>query len=82
VDFECPPKDVILTSDNYLGVVDDSIVEPGDPDGSKLWDRITDTDPDKRMPFGMPALSQTQIGIIRDWIMNDAPFCPNGEICP
>ena len=82
VDFECPPKGVILTSDNYLGVVDDSTVEPFDPDGSKLWDRITDPDPDKRMPFGLAPLSQTQIGIVRDWIMNGAPFCPDGEVCP
>jgi hypothetical protein len=82
VDFECPPKDVVLTADNYFGVVDDSIVRPFRPDNSKLWERVTEDDPDKRMPFGLPALTQTQLGIIQDWILDGAPFCPSGEVCP
>ena len=82
VDFDCPPKDVVLTADNYSGVVDDDEVEPFDLDGSKLWERVTDNDPDDRMPFGLPALTQTQLNIISNWILDGAPFCPQGEVCP
>jgi hypothetical protein len=82
VDFDCPPKDVVLTADNYNGVVDDTEVEPFNLNGSKLWDRVTDPDPDKRMPFGMPALTPAQLNIISDWILDGAPFCPLDEVCP
>ena len=80
-ELDCPPKDVILTSDNYSGVVGD-VVEPNDLDGSELWDRVTDNDPDKRMPFGLDPLTPQQLLIIRDWITDGAPFCPTGEVCP
>jgi hypothetical protein len=82
VDFSCPPKGVVLTADNYNGVVDGSEVRPGDPNGSKLWQRVTDSDPAKRMPFGLDPLSQSQLDIIRNWILDGAPFCPTGEVCP
>jgi len=82
VDFDCPPKDVVLTADNYFGVVDDSTVEPFDLDGSKLWERVTEDDADKRMPFGLDPLTNRQLTIIRDWIMDGAPFCPTGAVCP
>ena len=81
-DFSCPPKGVVLTSDNYNGVVNGGEVEPGRLDNSKMWQRVTDNDPDKRMPFGLPALSQTQLDIIRNWINDGAPFCPAGAVCP
>jgi hypothetical protein len=82
VDFECPPKGLVLTADNYFGVVDGSIVEPFDLDGSELWERVTENDPDKRMPFGLDPLSSRQLTIIRDWIMDGAPFCPANAVCP
>ena len=81
-DFSCPPKGVVLTADNYNGVVDGDIVRPSRPDNSELWDRVTDNDPDKRMPFGLPPLSQRQLDIIFNWINNGAPLCPAGEVCP
>ncbi|MGB5081904.1 MAG: hypothetical protein WBO23_14300, partial [Burkholderiales bacterium] len=81
-DFSCPPKGVVLTPDNYSGVVDDEEVRPFRPDNSKLWERVTDNDPDKRMPFGLPALSQRQLDIIRNWILDGAPLCPAGAVCP
>ena len=82
VDFDCPPKDVVLTADNYSGVVDGDIVAPYDLDDSELWDRVTDNDPDDRMPFELDPLTSRQLTIIRDWILDGAPFCPTGEVCP
>ena len=82
VDFSCPPKGVVLTADNYNGVVDNNEVRPFDLNGSNMWRRVTDPDPSKRMPFGLPALTQTQIDIIRDWITTGAPLCPAGAVCP
>ena len=81
-ELDCPPKDIVLTADNYNGVVDGDIVEPYDLGGSDLWEMVTESDPDDRMPFGMPPLSQSQLNIIRDWIQDGAPFCPAGEVCP
>lgn len=82
VDFDCPPKGVVLTADNYDGVVNGDEVEPFRPDNSKLWTRVTDPDPEKRMPLGLPPLSQRQLDIIRDWIVSGAPECPANEVCP
>jgi len=82
VDLDCPPKGVVLTADNYFDVVDGEIVEPFDLDRSDLWERVTEDDPDKRMPFGLDPLSSSQLSIIRDWIMDGAPFCPDNQVCP
>jgi hypothetical protein len=81
-DFSCPPKGVVLTSDNYQGVVNGKEVEPGRPDNSEMWRRVSSNDPSERMPFGLPALSQTQLDIIRNWILDGAPLCPTGATCP
>lgn len=81
-DFDCPPSGVVLTADNYNGVVNGDEVRPFRPNSSKMWERVTATDPSDRMPFGLPALSQTQLDIIFNWITNGAPLCPAGEVCP
>jgi hypothetical protein len=81
-DFSCPPKGVVLTADNYNGVVNGGEVEPGRPGNSKLWERVTDPDPSKRMPFGLAPLSQRQLDIIFNWITSGAPLCPANEVCP
>jgi hypothetical protein len=73
---------VVLTADNYNGVVNGEEVRPGRPDNSELWERVTDNDPEDRMPFGLPPLSQRQLDIIRNWITNGAPLCPAGAVCP
>jgi len=49
-------------------------VEPGDPDNSYLYLKITG-DPSiagDRMPFGAPALSSDKIDLIRQWITEGA----------
>lgn len=81
-DLECPPHGVVLSMDNYFGVVDGYTVAPFDPDGSNLWTRVTEDDPDRRMPFGLAPLTQTQLSTIRNWIADGAPFCPENEVCP
>ena len=80
-DFDCPPEGIVLTSDKYSEVVGD-VVKPGNLDGSDLWEMVTESDADERMPLGLPALSTSQLDIIRDWILDGAPFCPDDEVCP
>ena len=81
-DFDCPPKGIVLTADNYNGVVDGDIVDPGNLNGSELCEMVTESKPDKRMPYGMDPLSQSQLDIIENWIRDDAPLCPDEEVCP
>ncbi len=81
-DLQCPPNGVVLSKDNYFGVVDGYTVAPFDPEGSNLWRRITEDDPHERMPFGLAPLTQEQLDIIRNWIADGAPFCPENEVCP
>lgn len=73
-ELQCPPAGVVLSLDNYFGVVDGDIVAPFDPDGSRLWRRVTEDDTHKRMPFGLAPLSQNQLDIIMNWIADGAPF--------
>jgi len=81
-DLQCPPNGVVLSKDNYFGVVDGYTVAPFDPEGSNLWRRVTEEDPHERMPFGLAPLTQTQLNIIRNWIADGAPFCPQNDVCP
>lgn len=81
-DLECPPRGVVLSMDNYFGVVDGYTVAPFDPDGSNLWRRVTEDDADRRMPYGLAPLTQRQLDIIFNWIADGAPFCPANEVCP
>jgi hypothetical protein len=49
-------------------------VAPGDPSGSYLYRKITGSGiTGDRMPQGSPALSTTQIKLVRDWIRRGAP---------
>lgn len=65
-----PEDDIDLTS--YANIMDgDDIVRPYDLN-RKLFRRITDDDLDDRMPLNRPPLSQQQIDLIRDWIMQGA----------
>lgn len=60
-------KDRVLPPDGW-------IVEPGDPDGSILIERILETDPDMQMPppeHG-PRLSDRDVAMLRKWIEQGA----------
>jgi uncharacterized membrane protein len=63
-------RSVVLT--NYAQIME--YVEPGDLDGSELWDdAIAETDPDKIMPrpYATP-LSETEKEAIKKWIQQGA----------
>jgi hypothetical protein len=66
--------------DSYTAVMNSDVITPFDPEDSDLYQKITETDPDKRMPppaAGDPALSSEQIAIIQKWIAQGAQnlFC-------
>ena len=82
IDLECPPNGVVLTADNYFGVVDGNTVAPFDLERSILWNRVTEENAEKRMPLGFESLTQTQLDIIQNWIEDGAPFCPENVVCP
>ncbi len=47
---------------------------PGNPDESELIRRITNKDPDERMPYKHEALSNDEIGILKQWIKEGAEW--------
>jgi hypothetical protein len=62
---------VILT--DYASIMQTADVRPGNPDGSDLYEKITDSDPDDRMPPppNQP-LNAEQIARIERWILQGA----------
>lgn len=80
-DLQCPPHGVVLSADNYYGVVNGRTILPFDPDGSALWRRITAHDPEQRMPLGLAPLTGNQQIVIRDWIERGAPLCTENADC-
>lgn len=64
-------KGVVLT--NYQTVMATADVRPGNLSGSDLYEVITDSDPGDRMPPPPNApLTNAQITLIRDWILQGA----------
>jgi Protein of unknown function (DUF1553)/Protein of unknown function (DUF1549)/Planctomycete cytochrome C len=47
---------------------------PGDPDHSELVKRITNKDPEERMPYKHPALSDEEVNILKKWIKEGAQW--------
>lgn len=73
---------VILT--DYANVMQTGDVRPGNPEGSDLYEAITETNPSKRMPRPPnPRLTNEQIALIRKWIEQGANdlTCDEGNIC-
>lgn len=57
----------------YESIIATADVEAGDPDGSDLYEVITETDPDKRMPQPPnDPLTPEQIALIEKWINQGA----------
>lgn len=61
-------KDVQLTDYDNIR----KHVEPGDPEGSDIYEMITEEDADDRMPKGGPPLASNQIQLIKKWIEQGA----------
>jgi hypothetical protein len=56
------------------------IIQPGNPEGSPLWQRISSTDPAERMPPAsakLPPLADDEIERIRLWIEQGATWKPH-----
>lgn len=79
-------KDVVLES--YETVTTTADVDAGDPDASKLYQVLVETDPEDRMPYQSDPLSADQIALIRTWIAqgaldltcDDPAFCDTTNI--
>src|SRR5262249_17250082 len=53
------------------------VIVSGDVGHSLLIDRITATDPKRRMPFGKDPLSAREIALLRKWIEQGAKYEPH-----
>jgi hypothetical protein len=59
--------------DSYAAVMASNVVDPFDLDGSDLYEVITETDPDKRMPPPpRQPLESEQIALVSKWIQQGA----------
>ena len=58
--------------DTYLNVINTGDVRANRPEHSDLYEVLVESNPDKRMPQGQPALSADQISIIKTWILQGA----------
>ncbi len=47
---------------------------PGDPENSPLIQRLKETDPELRMPYQKPPLSQEEIRIMEEWVRQGAQW--------
>ena len=47
---------------------------PGDPDGSEMIRRITEKDPEERMPYKHEPLTKEEISILKRWIKQGAKW--------
>jgi hypothetical protein len=62
---------VVLT--DYASIMSTGDVRPGNPNGSEIWEKITETDPSERMPPPpRSALPADQKELIRTWILQGA----------
>lgn len=50
------------------------VVSAGDPQGSLLYELVTEKDPDRRMPPRGPGLSKEEIDVLAKWIRDGASF--------
>jgi mono/diheme cytochrome c family protein len=70
-DVISPQEDIIL--DNYQNVMASGVVEPFNLTNSDLYESITETKPDKRMPAPPnEKLTNDQISILAKWILQGA----------
>ena len=64
-------EDLII---EYTALIQNGTVIPGNPDGSEFYKRLVEDTPEKpQMPWGSPALSDSALETIRQWIAVGAP---------
>ena len=63
-------EQLIIRSSREL--IDSGAIIPGDPNGSKFYQRLIETDLAKRMPLNAPPLTEEALGIIHRWIQTGA----------
>lgn len=68
-DANSAQNNVVLT--DYSNIIKEIV--PNNLDESKIYEVITETDPDKLMPLGGPALDSRKIELIGMWIQQGAP---------
>src|SRR5204863_1371960 len=66
----------VLFREDALGITESGkpAIIPGDPDGSELIRRITNHDPEERMPYKHEPLSKHEISIFKRWIKQGAKW--------
>lgn len=82
--YECHKSDVaeggIKIMHHRLLISLRKVVIPGQPEDSELYQHITSTDDEFRMPpVPNQRLAPEEIAVIRDWILEGAPPFPKGE---
>src|SRR5262249_9092756 len=59
-----------------------NVISAGDPEHSAVMQRLTSTDPKKRMPLGGEALKDRELKIISKWIQQGAKWEPLWSFIP
>ena len=64
-------EDLVL---EYTSLIENGTIIPGNPNASEFYRRLIEDTPEKpRMPWGSPALSDSALATIRQWITVGAP---------
>ena len=64
-------EQLVIRSSQEL--IDSGAIIPGNPNGSKFYQRLIETNLAKRMPLNAPPLTEEALGIIHNWIQAGAP---------
>jgi hypothetical protein len=66
----------VLFEEEALGITESGhpAIIPGNPNGSELIRRLTSHDPEVRMPYEKPPLSEEEIDLIKNWINQGAKW--------
>lgn len=63
-----------VSFDDRDALLDSGAAEPGDPDLSPIWERITTDDPEARMPPESDPLTLEERNLLRRWINEGLPW--------
>lgn len=70
-------EEAFLDISDYNGLFNhifhSNLLVPGDPEGSVLFQVLIEENPRLRMPAGGDPLTEAEVELIREWILNNAP---------